>query len=580
MGIIGKKGKKEERAFEIHELISSSEVEMVRKSLIETNAQLVVLGMVQKESREELSNIIRRNHEAVVKGNQDVIDYIVRETIGTGVIEEILLNPDITDVGYNGSELIVETNNDKFTYDTNFEITEDYITRIVQKFANTNQKDFTSKSPIFDGRFENIRINAVHTQNTAPESGTTMSLRVVRPKLALTRDNFNGFAPMFIADLFEKFALTKSNMVISGTTGTGKTELHKFISSYIPFNDRIILIEDTPETFLKQMFPEKDIYSWVTSEVGGVNVTKMIKAGLRNHPVWLMVTETRGDEAYEMIQAVLSGQAIMTSLHAVNARAIPARLVNMAKMGYQLDEAALLDDIRRYFDYGIHIKKVRLNGRVIRYLSEIVYFDPDGDTTIFSQRLVGDAFSFETGELPISFEHKLEELGLTVDFPEKLKATRPLDLSNATFEYVIPLDASGRPDLDRIQMMGTTLDDLLGRGKRRPVATGNEKRIATDTDGFVKLGSKPSDAGSEQANRVDELKKQVAKSGDALPQATPRTDAVRPKVDQLKGALPRTPPPERQAKVRPVKPVTDKPVEKSAKELFAEKRRQMRKEDF
>lgn len=439
----GEKDKKENKSEEVeaHKLVTPGQVEQIRQSLVEEHAELVIRGMLDAEVRAELEKVVMKDYRVVTKGNEKVVRYIVRETIGTGVIEEILQDETITDIGYNGNELIIETNDQKRIFDADVEVTDGYIVRLVNKFANANDRDFTAKNPIFDGRFENIRINAVHAQNTAPESGTTMALRVVRPRLALTEDNFGAFAPPFMKDFFRYSALGKLNMVISGTTGTGKTELHKFISSYIPFDDRIILIEDTPETFMKTMFPDKDIFSWITNE--DVSVTELIKAGLRSHPVWMMVTETRGQEAYEMIQTVLSGHSIITSLHATDARAIPARFVNMAKMGFTVDEDSLTRDIRTYFDLGIHIKKVNYNGRVVRYLSEVINFHPDGDKTIFKQRFLDGKFIYETFDLPEDYIARLEDEMIDADkmnFPTGLNEERPLKDSEVTsFQAVIPV---------------------------------------------------------------------------------------------------------------------------------------------
>lgn len=575
LNLLNKKKQEVVQEVDPRSLIGETEVESIRQDLINEWADLVVQGMLDRDVRAQLTAIVARDYKTQTKGNKAVIEHIVRETIGTGVIEEILQDPSITDLGYNGKELIIESNDSKIVFDTEFEVTDDYIVRLVGKFANANNKDFTSKTPIFDGRFDNVRVNAVHAQNTAPESGTTMSLRVVRPKLALTKDNFTGFAPMFVADLLEAFAKAKANMVISGTTGTGKTELHKFISGYIPFQDRIILIEDTPETFMKEMFPEKDIYSWVTSE--NVTVTQLIKAGLRNHPVWMMVTETRGAEAYEMIQTVLSGHSIITSLHATNARAIPSRFVNMAKMGYSLDESALLDDIRRYFDFGLHIKKVRHNGRVIRYLSEILAFDPDGDKTVFKQRFVNDVFEYETFDLPQSLLDTMEELSIEVDFPDNMKASYAPTLEGATFETIIPIDATGRPDYEKIEAMGTTLDILMGREKE---AFDPSKLDGLDDfggeDGF--LGSAPSvDAArrrvSEQTLVDDKPTKPIPRPA-GRPAPAPKKP-LDPGVARIVEGLKNPEPAKRIAPKRP-KPETPR---KSVDELLKEKRNKLRNED-
>lgn len=412
------RNKKDEN--EVKQPLSGKELDSVREALIGSNADLIVRGLLEPEARNELKRVISKDYRHVHKGNDEIIDYIAQETVGTGVIEELMKDESITDIGYNGTELIVESNDAKYKYKGATNITEEYIVRLVQKFANANGKDFTPKNPIFDGKFNNIRINAMHSSVTT--SGTTFSLRVVRPKLALTKDNFSTFAPDYIYDFFENVVKLKTNVVISGETGTGKTELQKLLASFVPFKQRIILIEDVAETFLKEMFPDKDIFSWLTTP--DTSITSLVKASLRNNPRWIIVSETRGQEAYEMIQAVLSGHHIITTLHAINARAIPKRLINMSKMGYEVSEEALEGDIRRYFDFGVHINRVDYDNKVIRYLSEVVEFNEHGDNSIFKQRFVNGKFLCETNKLSESLNQRLEDAGLDLEFPEEEKHER------------------------------------------------------------------------------------------------------------------------------------------------------------
>ena len=414
-----------------------------------------------------------------------------------------------------------------------------------------------------------------------------MALRVVRPKLALTEENFEGFAPRFMLDFFRAAALTKSNMVISGTTGTGKTELHKLISGFIPFEDRILLIEDTPETFMKEMFKDKDVYSWVTSE--NVSVTPLIKAGLRNHPTWIMVTETRGSEAYEMIQAVLSGHSIITSLHATEARAIPSRFINMAKMGYELSEEALKQDIRMYFNFGIHIRKAKYHGHVIRYLSEIIEFDPAGDKTVFKQRFVDGVFYFETVDVSQGFKDKMEEAMVEVDFPTHFKSERPFNPKDASsFESTIPLDQNGRPDFAKIKAMGTTIDVLMGREKAayNLDEDGNQLDYRSNKDGYIapEVGATPSS--SEASRKIHQAKRRVEtkpKSRPSRPEK-PRgresvgADAKRIMQDIDRGAG-KVSEQERKAVRRPSNHTKPEPPELSVSDLLDQKRKQLSRED-
>lgn len=429
------------------DFISGSELDSMRDGLNQTKPGLVIRGMTDPEAREALRKEVKDIYGHQTRGRDFLIDYVVRETVGMGVVEKIIENdPTITDIGYDGEKLIVESSDKKYVYESNQEINDDYIIRLVTKFANANNDEFTEKKPVFDGHFHNIRINAVHPSSTTV--GVTMALRVVRPKLALQEATFDGFAPHYVYQLFESAVQAKGNFMIAGETGTGKTELQKMLASFIPFDQRIVLIEDVAETFLKEMFPNKDIYSWLTSEQ--VGITKMIKAGLRNNPRWILVSETRGAEAFEMIQAVLSGHSIITTLHAINAQAIPKRLVNMAKMGYEFSEEGLEEDIRRYFDLGLHIVRRQYKGKTVRYLSEILYFSIDGNHTIFKQDYIEGQFVVQTRDIPRALKQRIRQAGHSVDeFPEDTAHLRDITVEKAEEE--------GREVLDMEVTEGRTL---------------------------------------------------------------------------------------------------------------------------
>ncbi|MCO4220416.1 MULTISPECIES: CpaF/VirB11 family protein [Bacillus] len=405
-------------------------VETIRNDLKNSKAELVIDAMLKEEARREIKNLIKKNYAAHFMDCDEnrldeVYEYVVSEIVGTGVVERLIKErPDITDISYNGSHLIVESSDYKDIYkESDQQITEKYITRVIQKFAHAAGKEFAPKTPIFDGVYDSVRINAVHNQNTIGDS--TMSLRIVRPKLVLHEGNFETFAPTFMLEFFRILMETRNNIVISGETGTGKTEFLKLLFSFIRFEHKAIMIEDVPETHVKKLFPDKDVYSWLTGN--GVTVTDLIEAALRNNPRWIMISELRGMEAYEMIQAVFSGHHVVTSLHSVDAETSPKRLVNMSKMGYQFDEKSFEEDILRYFNFGCHIKRlvvkttnqgnVKIN-RVIRYLAKVVEYLPEGSRMVFEQKYQNGKFTYSTGGLSDQFYEKLAENDITYKLPD------------------------------------------------------------------------------------------------------------------------------------------------------------------
>lgn len=386
--------------------ISERIIDEIKSDLKENHSELYLSAFTNLDEREVLKRIVQEQHKTLLN-DEEKVNHVIQEIVGLGIIDDIVnKDPDVTDIGYNASKLIIETPNEKYEYQE--ELEEDYIEKIIQKFANAVGKEFTPKNPILDAALGNLRISATHKVNSP--YGTTMSIRVSRPKLALREENFEDFAPIYMLDFFKAAVKTRCNIVISGEVGTGKTELQKFLTSFIPFDEKIGHIEDVQEGHVKELFPDKDIISWLVTP--SVSYSTLIKAMLRNNPVWINIAETREREAYEMIQAVLSGHHIITTTHAVNARTIPTRLVNMAKMGYQVDEKALMNDIFRYFQFGIHIKKKKIKGRTVRFLSEVVeYMDNGQALTVFEVEENNDEFIYKVGNYSSDFEKRLLEYG-------------------------------------------------------------------------------------------------------------------------------------------------------------------------
>lgn len=353
--------------------------------------------------------------EMVTHNNREMSEAVLQDMIGMGMIPEIIKNhPRTTDINFNGTFLTVDTGNPKtgkiiyarvddpkLAENKAFRdlpiVTNDYILSILNKFAVKEDAGFSRSNPLLNGFSGDIRVSG-NNENTS-SVGVTMSLRISHPRLELNDSNWDAYAPHAVRDLLFASVIAKQNMVISGGTGTGKTTLLKYLVSPIPRTDRVIMVEDVAETQLKTLFPYKDIMSWLTSiqhnyDTGhdsGVRIIDLVQQALRNYPTWILVSETRGAEAFELYQAMLTGHSIITTVHAVNNKSMPSRFKNMMKMEYNLDDKEIEEDLLTYMSLGIHvIRKTYPNGVTMRYPDEIVYLNnehPDGQEVIFSQQI-------------------------------------------------------------------------------------------------------------------------------------------------------------------------------------------------
>lgn len=301
---------------------------------------------------------------------------IYNDLFGLGVIDQILEDSTVTDISFNGHELWIQSNIcGRTKYDGKYTKEEAYV--ITEKIALLSQKSFNVTNPILDVEYELLRINAIH-ESLSPD-GRSFSIRITKVSNNITPDNFP--APDYVKELLIKSIKDKLNVIISGVTGSGKSELQKFLIGNININEKIVVISDNNELKLSKIYPEKDIYSWITktdkSSSINVDFKDLIKPALRYNPEWIIISESRGYEAFDMINAATTGHNIITTLHANSAYDIPTRLLNMCTENKSLlNEKTILRNIYNVINLGVHMNtKFSESGEIIRYIDHIVEYN-------------------------------------------------------------------------------------------------------------------------------------------------------------------------------------------------------------
>lgn len=287
-------------------------------------------------------------------------------------LEELFKKETITDVSFNGTDLYVQDNL-KGRYRLNKNFSSEEIENYIKQLVYENNQKFNDEEPILDTEFPNLRINAIH--KTLAPYGMTVSLRSSIPSLKI--NNYDKkIAPRNVFSLLEACVKSNANIIISGKTGSGKTEMQKYLVGFINDNQKIIIMEDTLDTHLKEIYPNKDILSWqINNKLDKpILFDDLIKAGLRNNPDWIIISETRGSEAYSMLKSCLSGHNIITTIHSNNAKSNVERIIHMCKEEYNLDQNLLGNMICDNFDLGIHLDHYIDENGVRRYVSEVVEY--------------------------------------------------------------------------------------------------------------------------------------------------------------------------------------------------------------
>lgn len=341
----------------------------------------------QNKSKEE-KTFIEKEREGEIEQSHNLVENIEKDEIERRIsqeekeIEKLLMNSFLrpyllkehtTDVNYNGTTLMVQDNK-KGRYKPKEQPTHMEVYNLGKKIADIQGKEFTNSDPILDTDLSYLRVNFVH-QSVSP-SGCTFAIRVSKPKLAIT--DLDSFANEDVGKLLSVLVKGDFNLIISGRTGTGKTELQKLLVSYVDDYKKITLMEDTMDSHIKELYPKKDINSWRTltesSRDKKINFHDLNKAGLRNNPDWMIIAETRGSEAYDMLESALTGHSIITTIHAKGAEAIPNRIISMVGQNYEVNEVLLGQDIVNTFKFGVYLTMEFEEGGIKRYIREIVEY--------------------------------------------------------------------------------------------------------------------------------------------------------------------------------------------------------------
>jgi len=334
----------------------------------------------------DLSNV-ERNH---------IFNLIENEINGFGPITELLEDKNVTEIMVNGpDEVYIEVDGQLIRDDSVSFINDEHIVRTIQRIVQPLGRTIDSTNPMVDSHLpDGSRINAIIPPLSV--KGPVMTIRKFKESMSNIESLIgNGTLTPYMARFMDACVQAKLNIVVCGGTGSGKTTLLNVLSNFIDPNERIITIEDAVELKLNQTH----VISLETRNVnyereGEVTIRDLVRNSLRMRPDRIIVGEVRGEEAFDMLQAMNTGHdGSLTTLHANSAIDALNRLETMILMGgIDIPLKAVRDYIENALDIVINIERLSDGKRKVTSISEVVGFD--GENIILK-----DVFAFRQNGL-------------------------------------------------------------------------------------------------------------------------------------------------------------------------------------
>jgi len=241
-------------------------------------------------------------------------------------------------------------------------------------------KRMDAEHPLIDSRLpDGSRVHVV--LNPLCKSVAVLSIRKFS-KVMFDADHLvelNSWTPQ-ARDYMQVCVLAEKNLLVAGGTSSGKTSLLNVLSSFIPHNQRIVVIEDSSELELQQnhviALEARAADRWGRGEV---NIRDLFRSSLRLRPDRVIIGEVRGGEALDMIQAMTSGHAgSMSTLHANVAIDALNRLETLAMMSkVELTLHALRSQIASAIDIIVQVTRFNDGRRALTQISEVLPLDDD-----------------------------------------------------------------------------------------------------------------------------------------------------------------------------------------------------------
>ncbi len=331
---------------------------------------------------------------------------LIDELLGFGPLEELLSDPDISDIMVNGPDQTYIEKKGKLQLAPIHFRDEEHLFQIAQRIVNQVGRRVDQTTPLADARLaDGSRVNVI----VPPLSlrGTAISIRKFSAKpITLDMMARGGSMSEKMATALKIAGACRFNVVISGGTGSGKTTMLNALSKMIDPGERVLTIEDAAELRLQQPH-------WLPLETrppnlegqGAITIGDLVKNALRMRPDRIILGEIRGAECFDLLAAMNTGHdGSMCTLHSNSPRECLGRMENMILMGdIKIPKEAISKQIADSVDLIVQVKRLRDGSRRVTNITEVIGMEGD---VIVTQELFKFEFLDEDSDGKIIGEYR------------------------------------------------------------------------------------------------------------------------------------------------------------------------------
>jgi len=383
------------------------------QSLLEVlkSALVMTLNLAEGSTNEEKKDILEAGMNLLLKdfgvtlhplSNQRIFYYLKRDFIGFGVIDVMMIDPNVEDASCDGVNIPLYIFHRKYGSIRSNVIfdKEEELDSFVVWLAQKSGKHISVADPLLDATTpDGSRLNATLGKHVT-KRGSSFTIRRFKEN-PFTPVDLLKFRTMSTDMMAYLWTATEygSSMLVCGGTASGKTTTLNAVLLFIPPQMKIVSIEDTRELNL----PHENWIPGLTREGfggrtaggggGSIDMFDLLTASLRQRPQYLMVGEVRGPEAYVVFQAMATGKTAYSTFHAEDVQAMVHRMEN--------DPINLPRALMTALDIVLLQAQVKVGTKMtrrVKSLTEIVGMDPEtGElitNSVYSWNPADDTFNF------------------------------------------------------------------------------------------------------------------------------------------------------------------------------------------